>query len=164
MVLYQKGDLQAFQILYQRHAGKIFGFIKNRVKKDERARDVFQEVFLKMHRSKHLYNQTLPVLPWIFTLTKNVLIDNVRKEKLIVDLNVEELPAPQANRKLQEEVLPHLSKLPMDQKVAVQMRYVEDKTFEDIAKVLDTTELNVRQMISRGIRRLRNIIGGDSAE
>jgi len=66
MVMYQTGSEEAFDSLYRRHSEKIYGFLRRRVWNDERAAELYQEVFLKMHRSKQLYNKSLPALPWMF--------------------------------------------------------------------------------------------------
>lgn len=163
MSLYQNGNEEAFQILYERHAGKIFAFIKKRIKKEEQCRDVFQEVFSKIHKSKHLYNKTLPALPWIFTVTRTVLIDCLRKEKMTansVDVDLNTLASPQEETRPEvNAILPHLSELPSSQEKALKLRYVEEKTFEEIASHLNTSTVNVRQLISRGIKRIREIVG-----
>lgn len=163
MVLYQNGNKEAFDALYIRHSGKVFGFIKNKIKKPEFAHDLFQETFSKIHKSKHLYNKTFPLLPWIFTIAKNVLIDYVRKENLrtFVDVELDTLPSPDPVEAppIEKIVNPLLVNLPESQRLAIQMRYLEEKTFEEIASHLKTTSLNVRQIISRGIKRIKELIG-----
>ncbi len=58
MARYQLGSEEAFAILYRRHSPKVFGFIKRRIYQSELISEIFQEVFVKMHKSKHLYNRT----------------------------------------------------------------------------------------------------------
>ena len=163
MFLYQKGNSEAFQVLYARHAGKVFGFLKKKTQKEELAREFFQEVFIKIHKSKHLYNKSFPVLPWIFTITKNVLIDGLRKEKINVfrdevDLDQIESPEPLKPKEI-GSLVTQIEKLPPAQVSAIKMRYLEEKTFDEIANVLDTSAMNVRQLISRGIKRMKEMIG-----
>ena len=56
------------------------------------------------------------------------------------------------------DVLIHLNKLPETQRQALEMRYVSDSTFEQIAETLNLKPTNVRQVISRGLKRLRELI------
>ena len=79
MVLYQNGSEAAFQILYDRHSSKIFGFISSRISNKETANEIFQDVFIKIHKSKQLYNKSLPLLPWIFTITRNAVFDYAKR-------------------------------------------------------------------------------------
>lgn len=159
MVLYQSGNEDAFLVLYERHAKKVFGYIKSKVRNEELSGDIFQEVFVKVHRSKNLYNKSFPVLPWIFTVTRTTLVDMLRKNKkldaessLDYDIAVEE-----EDNKM--DISPYLSKLPPIQKAALEMRFLEAKTFEEIATLLKTSSPNVRQIISRGVRRVKQMIG-----
>lgn len=158
MVMYQTGSEEAFQALYRRHSEKIYGFIRGRIWNSERATELYQEVFLKMHRSKHLYNKSLPTLPWIFSITKSVLVDGLR-----VDKKANRDSEHQSDGYSQEislaEVTNLLSRLPEGQRQAVEMRYVDEKTFEEIAASLDTTSQNARKIVSRAVAKLKAFAG-----
>lgn len=162
MVMYQNGTEKAFQILYGRHSSKIFSFLKKRIKKDEQVTDIYQEVFMKIHRSKQLYNKTLPVLPWLFTITKSVMLDELKKDKHFKfndEFNLEQIADQSLEIKNNlGEVESHLHKLSNTQKTAIQMKFVDDKTFDEIAESLKTTPSNVRQILSRGIKRLKELM------
>ncbi len=160
MALYQKGSQEAFQALYARHSAKVFGFISSRVRSSQQVSDIFQEVFMKLHRSKHLYDPNLPVLPWIFTITKNSITDEMRKtllQKNQIPVDEVELTAPEIS--MTKELVPtEISKLPANQRLALEMRYLEEKTFDEIAKTLQTSESNIRQLVSRGLKRLKELL------
>jgi RNA polymerase sigma factor (sigma-70 family) len=117
---------------------------------------------VKIHKSKHLYNETLPFLPWLFTITKNALIDEVRKgekEKNHLSVDAVTLISPEAEATPQlSEVLPYLKTLPENQKRVVEMRYIEEKTFEEISLALETSPMNVRKLLSRGVQRLKELL------
>jgi RNA polymerase sigma-70 factor (ECF subfamily) len=157
MVMYQSGAEDAFQVLYRRHAEKIFGFLRGKVWNEEKASEFFQDVFLKMHRSKHLYNRSLPALPWIFSITKSVLNDGLRLEQKFA--RDEEVSTNNADidteRHHISEVTDLLTRLPADQRRAVQLRYIDEKTFEEIATALSTSSGNVRKIISRAVMKLK---------
>ncbi len=161
MQLYQKGSEVAFNALYKRHSSKVYGYLKAKVKNQERAHDIFQEVFVKIHKSKHLYNSTFPFLPWVFTITKNALTDEYRqnektKNQVPVDNSI-------ANPEIQPEpnlieVLPYIESLPANQRQALELRYIEEKTFEEISETLKTSPVNVRKIISRGVQRVKELL------
>ena len=170
MSLYQNGSETAFQSLYERHSGKVYGFLKKRILSDEKVNDIFQEVFLKIHRSKHLYKKSFPVLPWFFTITKTVMIDELRKDKrkvsisdLVSEQDIQAIPA-QSSKSLtdsQEHIIQFIETLPESQKVAMRLRYTEEKTFAEIAVVLSTTDTNARKLVSRGLQRIKELIQSD---
>ncbi len=168
MKLYQNGDAEAFKVLYGRHSSKIYGFLKKRLYDIEKVAEVYQEIFIKIHKSKHLYNDSLPALAWIFTISRTVMIDELRKNIKIqtvdnydLDKIPDELEKTIPQFELATEALLHL---PKQQKAAIEMRYMSEQTFEQIAASLNVSPTNARQLISRGIKRLKELVseGGKS--
>lgn len=164
MALYQSGDAKAFETLYDRHAGRVLAFLQKKTT-TESARDLLQETFLKVHRSRHQYSVQYPFLPWLFAITRNALVDFVRlNESKILRNSVLEIDIP--GKVESAEVLPAhdlslaLQTLPANQRRAIELRYLNDWTFEQIAEDMKTTPVNVRQVISRGIKKIRSGIGG----
>jgi RNA polymerase sigma-70 factor (ECF subfamily) len=156
MVLYQGGDLRAFEELYRRYSKKIYGYLKRRLVPLEVASEAFQIVFMKLHQNKQLYRPDLKFAPWIFTLSRNVCIDmarsNVRRNSS-VELDENQIPSPVlVEAALSEELF---EKLTEPQKKLLLLRYEEDRSFEEIAKVFDTSSSNARKMLSRIIQKLR---------
>ncbi|MEQ1723467.1 MAG: RNA polymerase sigma factor [Pseudobdellovibrio sp.] len=163
MKLYQNGDEEAFKVLYSRHSSKIYGFLKKRLNSNDKVPEVYQEVFIKIHKSKHLYNDSLPLLAWIFTVTRTVMIDEIRKDNKIRvadNYDLEQIPEELEKTVPQfDQALDNLQQLPEQQKAAIEMRYLNDQTFEQIAESLNVSPSNARQIISRGVKRLRELIG-----
>lgn len=166
MLMYQNGNALAFQIIYERHSSKIFGYLKKRIRQEEKVTEIFQDVFLKIHKSKHLYTKSLPLLPWLFTITRTSLLDYLKKDsqKHFIDTYDFEqiIDSTQASPESSPDSLLILKKLPPVQGSAIQLRYVDDKTFEEIAEILKTTPVNVRQIISRGLKRLKDLLSEGS--
>src|ERR1035437_9350881 len=77
MALYQTGDVAAFEALYRRHSGRVFAFLQRKTS-PQSACDLLQEIFLKLHRSRHQYSIQYPFLPWLFAITRNALVDSAR--------------------------------------------------------------------------------------
>lgn len=164
MALYQNGDAKAFAVLYYRHAGRVLEFLQRKTS-PQNARDLVQETFLKVHRSRHQYSVQYPFLPWLFAITRNALIDLSRLNEFKVaqgsqaqdDITEEPAAPPQA---WPGDLTVALASLPAKQRRAIELRYLSDWTFEKIAAELKTSPLNIRQIVSRGLRRLRSEFGG----
>lgn len=165
---YQLGSENAFSVLYARHSGKVLAFIRKRIKDTQKVSEVYQEVFVKMHKSKHLYNRTLPYLPWLFSISRSVVLDSLRLDsRRIIETTEKDFEnfAPHEKSPNLIELEPHLASLNSTQRIALEMRYVDEKTFEEIASILKTSPVNVRQLISRGLKRLRElVVEGESHE
>lgn len=171
MSFYQNGEFQAFQTIYTRHAGRVFEYLKKKVSPDL-AQDLLQESFEKLHRNRDKYNSQYPFLPWIFTISRNVVIDYYKKaeSKLVKascssDDFIESLSAPLLENSSNMDISDVLRALPIAQKRAIELRYMNDWSFAQIATELETSEDNIRQLVSRGIKKLRssfNKTGGSS--
>jgi RNA polymerase sigma factor (sigma-70 family) len=162
MKSYQLGSEPAFDILFQRYAGKVLGFLKKRALGKKVQDDLLQEVFLKLHRSKHLYNSTLPFSPWLFSITRSVLLDSLKKKNLedptdVNDFN--QVAAVADDSESQVDLTQTLANLPASQQQVIQMRVYDEKTFEEIASRLSTSPENARQLFSRGIKKIRTLLG-----
>lgn len=169
MVLYQNGSHDAFVCLYQRHSGRVFAYLKLKVSV-EVAQDLLQEVFMKMHRSREQYSAQYPFLPWIFTIARNALFDllknsetKLEKASLISETILDRLSegADSLISTSEHDLTAALGSLPSQQKRAVELRYLSDWSFEQIAEEMKTTPENTRQIVSRGIKKIRSLIKGD---
>lgn len=161
MVLYQAGSEAAFRELYQRISGKVFGYLRARAQSEQEASDLFQEVFVKMHKSKHLYKPSLPVLPWVFSITYSVMIDSRRsfaRKKEVFDFDLEHVPAAESPETELGDLSLLMEQLSTTQSAALQMRYADEKTFEEIAALLKTTPGNVRKLVSRALQNLKQLV------
>ena len=174
--LYAEGHVQAFDLFYKKMSSKIWSFIKRRIVSTAKAEDIYQEVWSKIHRSREQYDAKFPVMPWIFTIARSVLYDNLRSvernpETLIGDealgravdhssmVHDQEVKADQKqNEKLDESLKDRLLVLTEDQKQLVDLRYQQDLGFDEIADQLGLSEANVRQKISRLFKVLRRRI------
>src|SRR5689334_13553329 len=65
MLAYQNGNEEAFQILYQRHHRRVYGYLLAKLKTKQLVEEAFQTTFLKLHQSRHHYDSKLPFTPWL---------------------------------------------------------------------------------------------------
>lgn len=162
MTLYKSGDYAAFESLFERHSGRVFQYLKGKAS-IEAARDLLQETFLKVHRSRESYQSQYPFLPWLFTIARNSLNDYFKSsDQKVVKIEFDSIPLP-ANLfpESVHDLSSALASLPSGQRRAIEMRYMNDWSFEKIAEEMKTTPENTRQIVSRGIRRLRSFLKGE---
>jgi RNA polymerase sigma factor (sigma-70 family) len=160
MVSYQLGDEAAFAVLYRRHSSRVFQFIRKRISEDAAARDVFQQVFMNLHRSRSKYSAPFPFLPWLFTLCRNAVIDRYRSSGRILETPVEVVPEPVAEEPEHPSSSPlteGLAGLPVQQREALELRYRLEFSFEEIGQRIGTSPSNARQLVSRAVRYLRGV-------
>lgn len=165
MVQYAAGDENAFQVLYGRYRAKAYGYLSRRIGDLGMVDELFQKVFLKLHRSRERYEPKYPFSTWFFTICRNTVIDEFRRHaRTPLKVLIEEdhlVSNPSHEERAPSEPVPAvvLSALPDRQREAVRLRYEEELDFDEIATKLNTTSENVRQLVSRGIRKLKRHFG-----
>lgn len=164
MVLYQGGDMEAFNCLYDRYKSLVYGYLHKRLGNRVEVDEVFQDVFLRLHYSRSRYKSEFPFEPWLYAVLRNSLIDYYRKKKKqYLDVSLDELEVTPTALQVEDKhnldgLLPENVDLSKSQRQAIELRYGEDFSFEDIAKTLGTTSSNARKLVSRALKRLRKIV------
>ncbi len=164
MVAYVDGDLDAFEILYGRHKGRVLGFLVTKLRDRDEAEDVFQTAFTKLHKGRHKYRHDIPFLPWLFTITRNVLVDHVRKKGAhdrhitVSEEFVDGYAEPVVDTTPIQAAFTELSKLNENQRQALELRFNQGMTFAEVSDQMQTSADNSRQIISRAIRKLRTLM------
>jgi RNA polymerase sigma-70 factor (ECF subfamily) len=163
--------IEAFDELYRRHSPKAYGYLKSRTASSEEAQDLLQAGFLKLHRSRHLFDSSQAFLPWFWCILRSVLTDSQRKEKrnpakpaktLEESQDVlEAIPAPVAfettiaSLKDFDALNPIVTALKPDQRHLLELRASQGKSFEEIAQELQITPTTARQRMSRLLKHLK---------
>lgn len=156
MRLYLQAYTPAFEELYKRHAGKLLGYLQKKSPR-ETAEELLQDVFARMHSSKHTYKDKYQFLPWIFTITRHTLLDYYKKAETKVATACDEVDESTLvmENSVDPDTTPLLDTLSPQQKRIFELRYLKDWSFEDIAKETDLSASNIRQIISRGLKVLK---------
>lgn len=159
MNLYKDGEIMAFEVLYSRHQAKVFSFLERRLHSSDTVNEVFQNAFLKLHRFRTKYDDKYSFLQWIFTITKSELYDFCKKKNLDTVQFSEELHG-EVDRESDFSLDDH--QLKNNEREAIKLKFYSDKDYKEISQVLNTSTLNARKLVSRGISKLRaKLIAGD---
>lgn len=157
MRMYLQAHSSAFDELYRRHAGRLLAYFKKNVSVPV-AEELLQDVFARMHSSRHTFKDNYPFLPWIFTVARHTLLDHMKKAetRLTQATNstdtTEMIAAPEAVTVDTEQILASLS---VDHRRIFEMRYLKEWSFEKIGKDTGLNTDNVRKIISRGLKKLQ---------
>ena len=159
MARYANGDSNAFDELFKRYEGKIYGFLRLKVKDATKQKDVFQDTFLRLHKYRSRYSPKLAFKPWLFTLCYSSVIDAARRDSRSNEVFEEEQTIAVDSSMTASENLVQLNeimrRLPAREQRALSLRFIQGFSFEEIAAKLTTTSVNVRKITSRAIGQLR---------
>lgn len=163
MNLYKDGESMAFDILYMRHKDKVYGYLKKRLFCEE-VDDLFQLTFIKLHRSRELYDDKYEFLPWLYTISRSVLLDHFKKVKNRP--NFTQIPdgLESIETDLDNDLDLEQFDLAKKEKEALELKFSDDLDYEEMAKKLNTSQANSRKIISRALAKMRNSFKGTSHE
>lgn len=82
-------DMEAFGELYDQTEKVMYAFILTLVKDHNDTLDILQDTYLKVKSAAHLYKPMGKPLAWMFTIAKNLYLENIRKNKKNVDMKDE---------------------------------------------------------------------------
>ncbi len=152
----KEDDPQAFSMLYSKHSSIVYGFITKKTFNKTNADEIFQNVFMKLHSSRHQYDPKFPFTAWLYTIARTTMTDYFRKIQSAgsIQENYRDfLISDDLNKNQDREII--LDGLKEQERDLLEKRYREDWSFAEIASHLNISEAGVRQKISRVIRQLR---------
>jgi len=163
-----KRDADSYGILYDKYVERIYRFIYFKVQSREDAEDVTSEVFLKawQYIVQKSPSEIESVSGLLFSIARNAVIDLYRQraKKPLVSIEVvSELVAEQKEVESIEykEDVAHMieliKKLKQDYQEVLLLKYVEDLKISEIAKVLGKSSVNVRVILHRAMKKLKEL-------
>src|SRR6186713_3018382 len=87
----QNGDRQAFSLIYERYSASVLSYLYRMLGNVEDVESIGQEVFLRAFRFAPTYRYPEKLSTWLFTITRNLAINNARRRKRSPVRNVTEL-------------------------------------------------------------------------
>lgn len=163
---YVDGDIRAFDELFRRLSPRLYGYLIRLTRRPDRAEDLVQITFAKVHRARAGYLRGAPVMPWVFAIGRRAFFDEVRRTKsrhedLSADGSLPEPPPdPAAVHQDLAEALEHaLSNLPRPYAEAIQLLKITGLSVRDAAEVLGASESAVKLRAHRGYVLLRKELG-----
>lgn len=161
MKLYQKGESMAFDVIYEQNKGLVYNYLMKRLSNPHAVDEVFQNVFMKFHKSRMNYDPKHELAKWIYTISRSELLDYLKKKKLDTVEFFEESHGKQTIVEDKFIDLDDYDSLSDKERSAIALRYYSDQDFSEISKSLSTSESNARKLISRGIGKIRKaLLGG----
>jgi|GEM_PF-987450 len=167
MDAYCAGDIQAFNQLFTRFTDRLVRFLTSMVGR-EKAKDLTQLTFMKIHENRHRYQSGKSVAAWFFAIARNNALDYVRsapKRREVFGLEVEQgKDAPSFDRLRDAQVRDALAKLTEDQQKVIQLHWFADLTFDEVAQAVGASPAAVRVRAHRGYEKLRGLLAELHAE
>ena len=172
----QHGDADAFEQLLLEHQKNVYNLCYRMAGNPDDAMDLSQETFLRAWRCLDQYQFASAFSTWLYRLCSNICIDFLRKrrrqqtvpltfedadgeEQTYAVPDVQPLPEEQVELKLTHETLAAaMAQLLPEHRAVLQLRVVNEMSYEQIADVLDIQIGTVKSRLSRARNQLKKIL------
>jgi RNA polymerase sigma factor (sigma-70 family) len=167
---YKTGSVEAFNSLYDHYVNMLFNFGCKLTGDKELLKDCIQDVFIKMYHNRSNLENVLNFKSYLFVSLKNKLCDELRKTNYLSDQPIEDYH-PVSERDIEHEYIEAektmfrhrkisslLDELSARQREAITLYYLEEKKYEDICVMMDISYQSLRNLIYRGLSKLRNVV------
>jgi len=164
----KKGKRVAQNLLIDSLWDNVYNYVYFKIKNEEEAEDITIETFTKVLSKLKLYNSTFDFKTWVISIAHNTMIDHIRqssKHDILVEENfnliADSVISPEDYLILKQDndkIIKALDKLPLKYKNIIELRYLEDKTYKEIAEELALTLPNVKVRVLRAKQLLSDIL------
>lgn len=165
MVRYQRGDSEAIDELVQSLSPLLWRYFMSPHTSRSDTEDLLQDCWVRIHRSRHTYRPSDPLLPWIFAIARHTRLDGYRQRRRRESRETLVATLPEVAVSDEHPTLPDttrfarlLEKLPDSQREVILMLKVSDMSLEEVARATSSTVGAIKQKAHRAYARLREII------
>ena len=161
MVRYQQGDAAAVEALVINLSPQLLRFCSGPGMSRSDAEDLLQDCWLRIHRARHTYLPSEPLLPWVFAVARHTRLDAYRRRRRMGSREVlfSETPEPVGVALAPDRgVMELVNRLPDGQREVVMMLKVVGLSLEEVARATSSTAGAVKQKAHRAYAALRKML------
>lgn len=170
-----RGEATAFGELVRRHGDCVLGYLTHMTGNRDRAEDLFQETFRRVHEKAHTYSGGR-FSSWLFTIATRVAIDGFRRDKRMHTVSLDrefDCGEPDGNcsaavlaadcadpvqeacmTEIKQQVRLAVEELPARQRATLVLAYYQQLSYREVADVLGCSLGTVKMQMSRALRTL----------
>jgi len=162
----QAGDVEAFEVLYHRHAARLFSVACRLTGSMDAAEDLLQEIFLLAHRKLGSFKGDAALGTWLYRLAINHCLDFVRSRrardgKLTETLDGDSSFVPAARRETpiaRIDLERAIARLPEGYREAFVLHDVEGFDHKEVARLLGIAEGTSKSQVFKARMKLRSML------
>ena len=166
----QLGDKSAFEQLVIRHQDLVFSLAYKLTGNREMANDVAQEAFIRAWKAIEKFRGDSTFSTWIYRITVNTAWTLRKKAKKHNTLNIDDTYEPividekkdpelvAINSDLSSVLINALDKIPIEQRIIVELKNIEGRSHKEIADYLDISVTAAKVRLHRAHQKLRHIL------
>ena len=155
-------DSSAFEELYNKASGAVYGLAISILRNPADAEDVVQDTFISIYDNANKYQPNGKAMAWIFTITRNHALMKIRDRKKqnlvdpneLYDVGIDST----AEQEMQDDELIRVisNVLKSDERQIVMMHVMSNMKHKDIAEIMDMPLSTVLSKYRRSLKKLRS--------
>lgn len=152
----QRGDLASYEVLVCRYEARLYGFVLQLSRNEADAREVTQDAFVTAFQKIAQYDAQRSFAAWLFTIARNKCIDRGRRPRFETVHELPEIedwrdPAALLDQRESEQGIWQFAQRTLSslQYQAVWLKYHEEMSIADMARVLGKTQVHVKVILFR---------------
>src|SRR5215813_5849361 len=160
----KRGDTDAFHELFLAHKDRVYSVALHFSGNEAAARDVTQQVFLKLFTSLGQFRRESEFTTWLYRIVVNACVDDQRKRRRFVPLSSEietkrlsdggAQERAYHRRQISDSVKQAISELSPKLRLPILLKYIEGLSYDEIANTLGCSIGTVSSRLNRGHKAL----------
>ena len=162
-----KGDDRAFDVLYHRHSRSLMGLLYRQLHQDEaRAADLMQDTFMRVWAGRQRYAPGSSFRTWLFSIAYNLIKNEYRHDEHVSEYELhvmqgstegqdDDLDVRLDNETFDRALRLELEKLPPPQRMLFSLRFEEELSVPEIARIMDIPEGTVKSRQYKLVQTLK---------
>jgi len=177
MLRVKAGDRAAYAELVEKYKQPVMSVVYQMIRDPDEAEDLAQNVFYQVYRSAHRYETRAKFSTWLFTIARNLTLNEIRRRKRhpaesldaaprgveredasprqVADAQTFAPPDLVLQQELQEKVEEAVAALPENQRTALGLCRQGDVSYEEISEVLGCSLSATKSLIHRARETLK---------
>jgi len=158
-------DMTAYRILCDRHMDRAYSLACHLLGNSLHADDIVQDAFLKLWKIAPKWEAKAQTGTWLHRVVHNLCIDQLRKQKKYYDGEMPDIedPSPSPLQRREDKQVQHMitdgiQQLPIRQRIALTLVHYDECSNIEAAQRMDISVDALESLLSRGRRKLRDIL------
>ncbi len=156
--------MKNIEIIWREHHKELKRFILSKIKDNDTAKDILQDVFLKVHSKIGTLKDDEKIKPWLYQVARNTITDHFRKQKFNIDTDEIDLPVESEGSGTNEQfancMQPHINKLPLKYKEALVKTEFQNYSQLKLAEELNISYSGAKTRVQRAKELLKKYFRG----
>jgi RNA polymerase sigma factor (sigma-70 family) len=157
------GNMRSFSKLVDANKNYVFTLVVRMVKDDQIAEELTQDSFIKAYKSLYSFKSESKFTTWLYRIAYNTSLDYLKKSKIYLEdidsasnvasdfqTGLDKLIEDEQSNSIKELI----NRLPKIDSLILSLYYFDEKTTDEIGKILDLKSNNIKQRLHRARKAL----------